>query len=1089
MKSDIDTVRAFVAAKRRGMVGRGVARALLCGAAVWLAVLGLLQAGFSAVPWTALPFLAVLVTAGFLLYCAAAAVDRFVVRYPSLLAVARELEKTADGERSYLSLAIELARRPENISADLTDETARRAAAATGRYGRRAGTGDFRRIGTALVCALVFAAAGAAFLKPRLLSYWDLPLSRGGAFDARVEPGTVCVRAGGGVEVRMTPRGRRAPSCGLTVWNAGGGARRRRMLRPGDNGSFGSRLDTLRTSVVYSFDVWGKQVNLDTVWVVAPPRLGLLRTRLVPPRYTGLDPADLRPGQGSFSAYAGTEARFVLGAAFPLRRAAIVFGTGDSAELEIQGGGARGMWRVERRATYTFRLTDTLGQTGDSLPWFHIDLVTDDEPIVRLVKPGANRDLGPAQVETLWVEAADDIGVRALEMRWRRSAAAPDSSVRRDLSPARAERLVQREIVWNLAPLSLYPGDTVFYWAVAHDNRPWGPPRPVSSDTFWFRIPSFAEIHEQVMREQGLAESGLADVARRQESLRQALGDMVKSATGNKPLTWQEKEVVSDLAKEMTAQRDTLQKAVERLRESVERMREQGSLSDEVLDKMDDIREAVEDLVRQYGDSLLFEPPRADEEVRWEDMREGLARMEEMLPTMQEQLDNALRFLEALKRDRDLAMLASKAEKLAQEQAALASSEEPSGRKLDRQKDLTARERAFLDDVEKRPFDDQGGTIGDRLAELADAQEQAQAMQSEASAGAPPSREAMNRMSASLAGLAEGLRSMMSSDMMAKMEKERERLLGLAHDALSLSQWQSQVREQSLDGAGGAEARKTEAARSQQGLRQGLLRSRSRADSLSMVPPSSARAIDSIYSQASMAMDRTLAALGSGGALPEMEESGEALRGLAQTLLGASSDMDAMMQGGQGGAGAMMCGLRKLSARQAAVNAATSELLRMMMGGGQGRAAAGGDGEARAASQAAQKAIADKLRELADKYGSESGGGMEKRVEELEREARQLAEMLSNPREEVRDRQDRFLVKLLQTTLSMHKQDEGKDERTSESARTVFSERPIDVSQAGDVGTDVLYRLRRQALRGNFPPEYRAQVQAYFDSLGVLLLK
>ena len=46
--------------------------------------------------------------------------------------------------------------------------------------------------------------------------------------------------------------------------------------------------------------------------------------------------------------------------------------------------------------------------------------------------------------------------------------------------------------------------------------------------------------------------------------------------------------------------------------------------------------------------------------------------------------------------------------------------------------------------------------------------------------------------------------------------------------------------------------------------------------------------------------------------------------------------------------------------------------------------------------------------------------------------------MLDDPKPEIRDRQDRFLSRMLESSVSLHKQDEGKDERTSQSARTVF---------------------------------------------------
>jgi hypothetical protein len=78
---------------------------------------------------------------------------------------------------------------------------------------------------------------------------------------------------------------------------------------------------------------------------------------------------------------------------------------------------------------------------------------------------------------------------------------------------------------------------------------------------------------------------------------------------------------------------------------------------------------------------------------------------------------------------------------------------------------------------------------------------------------------------------------------------------------------------------------------------------------------------------------------------------------------------------------------------------------------------------------------------------------------------------------------------MLQASLSMHKQDEGKEERKSQSAKNVF---PLDAGKTDGAAfndRDAFFRLRQKAFSGNFPEAYRYAVKNYFDSLGVLFLK
>jgi uncharacterized protein YukE len=290
------------------------------------------------------------------------------------------------------------------------------------------------------------------------------------------------------------------------------------------------------------------------------------------------------------------------------------------------------------------------------------------------------------------------------------------------------------------------------------------------------------------------------------------------------------------------------------------------------------------------------------------------------------------------------------------------------------------------------------------------------------------------------------------------------------------------------------------AAAAQQAIKEALRKTVSKLDSLTSTPPALLQDIVREADRTETAMESALS--GMRGNMPgderRMSQAATGLKGLAGSFLSSANAMQERCNSGscsnpQGGGG-LMPGLRKLSGKQAAVNAATGELLRQMMGG-EGRPGSGGrPGEggkaAREAAQKAQEGIAKQLRELADQYGGQSGDeGLKKRMKELEEEARRLARMLENPKERVRERQDRFLVRLLQTTLSTRKQGEGKEDRKSRTAESIYAENNEETPGAIVRDIDTFQRIRSRALEGNYPDDYRRTVQAYFDSLGVLFLK
>ena len=167
-----------------------------------------------------------------------------------------------------------------------------------------------------------------------------------------------------------------------------------------------------------------------------------------------------------------------------------------------------------------------------------------------------------------------------------------------------------------------------------------------------------------------------------------------------------------------------------------------------------------------------------------------------------------------------------------------------------------------------------------------------------------------------------------------------------------------------------------------------------------------------------------------------------------------------------------MDAMRNLSGRQAAINAATADLLKSLMMGSKGESGqqpGQGDQSAREAAQKAQKAIAEELKKLAEKYGKETGDAMKERVEELEKEAQRLAKMLDQPKPEISRHQDRFLSRMLQTTLSMNRQDEGKEERKSKPLKWCLSNNTLVRVCTGDPDTFICSDVR---LCGQFPQSY-----------------
>ncbi len=1087
MNRDLAELLRFIGDRHRKRLLRIASERISSLILIFLGLTTLLNILFAVFPLTILPLVWDVSAVLFCFGCPAILLDLILFRPPAPISTARFLERMGEERVKHplLSIALELSESPEKNG--FYDVVFSRAASQIETY-RKVSYHERKAWLFPMSVVLILLTATSFLIQPRLTAYWKLPFMLFKGYDFTVYPGSVDVPRYASVSLKLVPhRPLEAPSCRLEIIDLKFGKQLVRRIRPDKTGAFCLHIDSCASSFVYRFNYGAIWCRPETVTVVPPPVLKGLQVELQPPPYTGLPRKKLSEGQGDFSAYAGTAARFALESS-PLRAAYLIYGR-DTIKLRIEGTKATGELQVKKSGFYGFSLIDTFLQKNDSLPRFTINILPDESPMIRFIRPATNKCLEPAQRETLLVEAADDLGVKSVFLFWTKNRSGSENPSHEDLSPPKPIPQWQRSFIWNISRLSLYPGDTLFYWAEVRDNKAFGKPQYAVTDTFWFRIPTFDEIHRAIAQREELARQSIERAQKQNNEILKYIEQLDKSAApGSEQQSWDSRQLSAKIEETMRAQADSLRRSLEQLKENIDRLRSEDA--EEIARKMDEISQALKEIIDMYGDSTLF-PKDETGEISLKDLRSTLEKLNNMIPQLSERLDNTLRFLEALKRDRELLQFALRAEKLAEEQELLASdgNENPDAA-LARQKDL-------LDRIEKLQRDIKNDA--ELAADLKEEQSMnridslGRLMKEQLSRRQNSSPANMRQMSASLTSLARQLREKMSSYMMEQLEALRNKLLDLVNSSLNLHAWQQRIR---LKEPGDPQAARLQAME-QQALAEALSYLDSEVDSLPGCPPLFRSNLKGAVSSAEEAAKSAARSIAEGGGGFGMRISEQSISQLTAALLETVSAIDRQQNGSCGGDGAGLirqC-LRGMCGKQAAVNEATAALLRSMLNRKKtGDGAEGSDGEgneaARKEAQAAQKAIADELKALAEKFGDGSAEEMRERVKQLEDEARKIAQMLDRPTEEATERQDRFLARMLQAALSLHREEEEKEERKSVSAKAIFTKTTIPFSDSVRGINDSFHSLRFRALQnGVYPPSYRTSINAYFDSLGVLFMK
>lgn len=1072
MNKDLLSVKRYVAGVRRKIIWFRIIRGFTPAIFAFSLISVVLNLSFALYPWIFLPLFWDILVCLLLLFLLGWLLDSAFFHAPDYSKVALKIEQSSNCVHPLIAIALEFHKAKQN--SPFIDRTFHLAAQ------QISGLSPISmKLPLTLWLNLVMIPAWILtvnYFEPPLLRFWNAPFLSISSSGATISPGTVKIGLNESVTLKFQPLQTRLPSCRVVV-NRLNGKKTEKIHLLSDSPVFSYRMDSVKQSFAYWFIYGGQQFAPETITVVPPPTLYSMQIRLTPPSYTGDSARVLPEGQGDFRVYAGTKANFTIESE-ELSRAYLISGN-DSINLKVDKNKAYGEITVNKPIEYTFGLVDQRGQKSDSLPQFRIDVIPDELPLVHFLKPGYNIALQPELVETLWVQGIDDIGIRSIEILSCRNDECQESVSVWDISPKGFPQTIRKQVIWNLRQYTLYPGDTLFYWAKIRDNRPFSPPGISTSDTFWFRVPSFEEIHQAILEKENYADQKIEGVRREQENLKEMLEQLVKSATCSEELSWDQKQILQDLQKSIQAQTDSLQNALNSLQDNIEKLKEQGNVGEEISEKMEQIQNELKELIKQFGDSLF---PKIEDghQISLDEMREAVENLQKMLPELDKRLDNTLQFLKMLRKDRELAMMAMRAEKLAQEQKVIADQEQ-SPRIMDQQKDLLSRIKNFNNDLKKNLPDEK--SLSPTSEQMDSLHNQ---MSSDLSEKQNPSTDQMNLMSATLLSASQQLRDLMSASKIKQIQAEQKMIMEMAHDALNLIEWQEKIITE-FD-----QKERRNVAVSQQALRDALAKSSVKTDSLKTISPMVKNNISQQYSFALDNSREAVSALGENNALWAMRENKFALNSLASTLVKTLQSMKQQCQMQSSCSSGLLDAMRNLSGRQAAINAATADLLRSLMSGSneESNQQAGNQGnqDAREAAQKAQKAIAEELKKLAEKYGKEAGESMRDRVEQLEKEAHRLAKMLQQPKPEISRHQDRFLSRMLQTTLSMNRQDEEKEERKSKTAEIVFApDNNIGKNSVPD-NPDTFYLLRRKALMGNFPESYREAIRAYFDSLEVMFL-
>jgi hypothetical protein len=960
-----------------------------------------------------------------------------------------------------------------------------------------------RKRGLGLYCLALALAVGGGLVWSQVdgasLSYSLARLSHFLGFSANsgieivVEPGDREILAGSDIEIVAEVRAftRKTPS--LHVLS--GGEERAFGMEPAASGCargrnrYGVTLPKIDRDLTYFVAVGDEATRRYRVSVEEEPRISGGRITLKYPRHTGLAAEALPQGTWDITAPYGTEAALDLAANCAPESAWI--------SVSAAGGGARDLpLRVAADSVsatlvlagdvdYTIELAGPTGLRATSHGPHSITVIADRAPLVRIESPGREIMVEADMLIPLSVVALDDYGISMMKLCYEFKGGKGEIPLE-----YRGTAQASCDYTWDVTGLDVFPGDAVSYYVVVADNDALTGPKYSRTDVYVARVPTVYELYQEIEERQDEDVESLEEIAGTAEELRQDLEEiaeeMKKAPEKEDALGWEQDQAIKqNLARQEDAARQ-LDRISSSLDETLSLMDQNNMVSFEIIEKMEEIRQLLQEVANEDMMRALEKMREAMASLSPEEIRAAMESMSLSQEDLLKKLEQAIALLKRLRTEQRMDAAVNLAKQIAEGQK--------------RADDLLRDREPEAAESQERGLASDSQQLKDMLGDLADmlrSEGNPVAEQVEQAAEFMNAKGIQAAMQAMLSQIAQG-RSSEALEQGENLEQDLDQLAGML-EAAGASLMDDEKKEimaalkQAADGLrdvsgrqeevlGALESSRTDITRSELARREivykeALDRIAGKMFDLSrksmFVNPSLGRAVQKIGESCGIAARDLTEGTGRSAAR-------EAKTSLGQINTLVSALMDAMEKASScsspGGLSEAFDSLENMCSTQMGINQGTQQMMGL---GEQGLSMEARAQMARLAAE--QEAVKRGLDDLAGQYGDRNE--ILGRLDDLAEEARQIVEDLKGQRvsEETLRRQEKILTRMLDAQKSMRRREYSQRRKSRPGdVYQVASPPALSLEEQEAAVRDLLYRGR-----GYYPPEYEELIRAYFKAISL----
>ncbi len=367
------------------------------------------------------------------------------------------------------------------------------------------------------------------------------------------------------------------------------------------------------------------------------------------PEYTGLQTEFEQNSSGNIKALKNTFVTLMVEANNPIETARILFSDGNLNELERLGKSSfKTSFKVEKNGYYHISLEDILDNKSKKINK-SITSITDRKPDIKIIYPGKDTLLTQNMLLPLKIYASDDYGLKNCKLKYFvNSGEIIELEIRRKIS----ENILNLEYTFDLDETYLIPGDRVTYWVEIFDNSP--QQQIAVSRRYVARFPSIEEIYQEIEREEKAKSEILQTTLEKSKELQGEYEEKRREMMKKDEFDWEDKKALEEFLKKQENLNKDIEKVAEDYHKLLEKFEDNKALSRETLEKMEKIKELMEEIssdeLREAMEKLRENLEDLDPEV----MRKAMENFKFSMEDFSEKLEQTIKLLEDIKKEQAL---------------------------------------------------------------------------------------------------------------------------------------------------------------------------------------------------------------------------------------------------------------------------------------------------------------------------------------------------------------------------------------------------------------------------------------------------